>query len=323
MRKLASLIAATTLISGTAGAQVLTRLEPASEEHPIDSTTQAQDIAFRVEQNNRLTVAVDVAGRGPYRFLVDTGADRTVVSREMVQRLQLASGPTANLHSITGMSQVGTAKVPHLKISSRDVRSVEAAVLSATNLGADGVLGTDSLRSQRVLFDFKNRILSITPAVSRAPRFDGDAIVIEAQRKSGRLIVTEAEANNHPLNVVVDTGSEVTIGNSALRKALLGRQLKPNGTVEVQSVTGEKLTGDYLILKELKIGGITLRDLNIVFTDVHTFKQMKLTDKPSLLLGMNAMRAFDKVSIDFARRKLQVLMPKASEIAPNAQLAMR
>jgi hypothetical protein len=60
-----------------------------------------------------------------------------------------------------------------------------------------------------------------------------------------------------------------------------------------------------------------------VFADAHTFRQMKLENTPALLLGMNAIRAFDKVTIDFARRKLRVVMPKGSEADTEARLAMR
>ena len=59
---------------------------------------------------------------------------------------------------------------------------------------------------------------------------------------------------------------------------------------------------------------MSLTNLAIVFADAHTFKQLKLDAKPALLLGMNAMRAFKKVSIDFANRKFRVLLPEHSAL---------
>jgi hypothetical protein len=84
--------------------------------------------------------------------------------------------------------------------------------------------------------------------------------------------------------------------------------------VVLESVTGEKIVGDYMFVKELEIGGIGLKNLAIVFTDAHTFKQLRLDRTPALLLGMNAMRAFKKVSIDFANKKLRVLVPEHSQL---------
>ena len=84
--------------------------------------------------------------------------------------------------------------------------------------------------------------------------------------------------------------------------------------VELQSVTGAKLSGEYTFVRELKLGGVTLSGLAVVFADAHTFKQLKLNDRPALLLGMNAMRAFKKVSIDFANRKFRVMLPEHSAL---------
>jgi hypothetical protein len=67
------------------------------------------------------------------------------------------------------------------------------------------------------------------------------------------------------------------------------------------------------MLRELEIGGITMTNLAIVFAPAHTFKQLKLENRPAMLLGMNAIRAFKKVSIDFANRKLRVVLPEHSE----------
>src|SRR5215210_1487011 len=72
----------------------------------IDRTTTTQDIAFKIDRNDRMTVPVRLGGKGPYRFLVDTGADRTAVSTAIAAELGLIDGPMATLHSITGTSPV-------------------------------------------------------------------------------------------------------------------------------------------------------------------------------------------------------------------------
>jgi predicted aspartyl protease len=262
-----------------------------------------------------MTVPVSVQGTGPYRFLVDTGADRTAVSSDLVHRLGLVAGNNASLHSIAGVSSVATATVPQLQLTQKPVRVVDAPVLERSNMGADGILGVDSLRSQRIVFDFEGQTMSIVPSAAREFRDDPNAIVIEATRRNGRLVVTEAYVNGRRATVVLDTGSQITVGNQALRRQLLGRKTPRDAqTVELQSVTGDRLSGEYTFVRELKMANVTLSDLAVVFADAHTFKQLKLDDKPALLLGMNAMRAFRKVSIDFANRKFRVLLPEHSAV---------
>ena len=311
------------LAAGAAIAQpAITTLQPGAGPAPIDRTTQTEDIGFKTDRTDRMTVPVLVSGSGPYRFLVDTGADRTAVSRELAGRLKLAAAESASVHSISGVSTVSTATVPAIQLTKKEIRNINAPLLESSNMGADGILGTDSLRSQRILFDFQANSLSIVPAATPDFRVERGTIVIQGARRNGRLVVTEATANGRPVTVVIDTGSQVSIGNAALRKALLGAKLlKGSDQVELISVTGDRIMGEYMFVKELEIGGVGMKDLAVIFADAHTFKQLGLDKKPAILLGMNAMRSFKKVSIDFANRRLRVVVPEESSL--DVKLAAR
>ena len=182
--------------------------------------------------------------------------------------------------------------------------------------------GSNSLRSQRVLFDFRKQTLTIVPADTHVPE-DKDTIVVTARVKNGRLILSKAHAENIPLTLVVDTGAQISIGNMKLREKLSrGGRVKRTGQVELQSVTGEKIMGEYMIVRELEVGGITLKNMPIVFADSHAFRRLNLDSKPALLLGMNALRSFDRVSIDFQRKKLKVLLPETGALQMKA-IALR
>jgi len=290
-----------------------TRLDAVAGVPEIDKTTQTEDVNFR-NRDDRMTVPVRLSGAGPYQFLVDTGADRTAVSRQLVAKLNLPNASGAELHSLSGISSVATARVRDLQLT-RTPENVEAAVLDGVNMGADGIVGVDLLRSQRVQFDFEKQTMSIVPSATPDFTDERGSIVVRAKRKNGRLVVTDAVANDERLTVVLDTGSQVSIGNQVLRRRLLGDNLVDiEKSVELESVTGQKIYGDYMFIKQLTIGGVGLTNLAVVFTDAHTFKQLGLDKRPALLLGMNAIRAFKKVSIDFANRKFRVVLPERSEL---------
>ena len=319
-----SILAAVALIASTSlNAQTTTtKLDAVSGVPEIDKTSQTEDVRFKNDQEDRMTVPVKLGGAGPYRFLVDTGADRTAVSRDIVARLKLVSAGGVQLHSISGVSSVGTARIDNVQVTRTPEQSIDAAVLESSNMGADGILGVDLLHSQRVVFDFENKTMSIVPAGTPDRGYEPDAIVVRARKKNGRLIVTDAVANGEPLTIVLDTGSQVSVGNLALRRRLVGRSLIDlDKSVELESVTGSKIVGDYMFVRDLTIGGIGLTNLAVVFTDAHTFKQLGLEGKPALLLGMNAIRAFKKVSIDFANRKFRVVLPEHSEL--ETRMALR
>lgn len=292
-----------------------TKLEAVAGIPKQDDTTQTEDVRFKNQPDDRMTVQVRLSGSGPFQFLVDTGADRTAISRELAARLGLAKGENAAIHTITGVSTVSTATIPDLELTKKPVTVRDAPLLDSGNMGADGIIGVDSLRSQRVLFDFGTKTLSIVPSAVPDFRDEPGTIVVQAERKNGRLVVTNATANGRDLTVVIDTGAQLSIGNEELRKQLVGSNLvDPYQQVQLQSVTGAFISGDYMFVRELQIGGLTLKNLAIVFAQSHAFKELKLDRRPALLLGMNAIRAFKKVSIDFASRKFRVVLPESSQL---------
>jgi hypothetical protein len=79
------------------------------------------------------------------------------------------------------------------------------------------------------------------------------------------------------------------------------------------------------------MGGVTLSDVVVVFADARIFQDLNLNDRPTVLLGMNAMRAFKKVSIDFEHKKFRVMLPESGSLdstmlaatAPGAPLRGR
>ena len=289
-----------------------------SDVKPVDGTTQTEDVAFKDDGADRMTVAVELSGQGPYRFLVDTGADRTALSTEVANRLKLPRGISARLHSVAGVQEVQTATVSSLRLTSTPISVANAPLLSEFHMGADGILGVDSLKSQRVVFDFKANTMSVVPSVQRLlpEERNPDTIVVTARKRNGRLVLTNARVDDNNVAVILDTGSQVTIGNAALRSRLLRgnrRALERLGLVRLRSVTGHEIIGEYMVVRKLEIGGAILTNLSVVFADAHTFRQLKLDKGPAMLLGMNAMRAFDRVSIDFANKKLRLMMPEHSD----------
>lgn len=314
---LAAPIAAQTVPSPhTEEFQAVQERDPASADDP-------NNLDFRSDEYARMTVPVRLGGRGSYRFMIDTGADRTSISRQLAQKLGLPAGRRAMLHSITSVTEVETAKVPAMELGRSTVWLSDAPLLERAHMGADGILGTDSLRSQRVLFDFKAQTVSIVSASDKLLPEERGTIVVQGRRKSGRLILTHATAEGVPLELVVDTGAQISIGNEALRRSLVrSGRLRSLGKAEMTSVTGQTFVGEQLVVADLKVGGIEMRGLPIIFGDAHAFQPLGLAKRPALLLGMNAISGFDKVSIDFHRKRLRLLLP-ARDSMENQRLAFR
>ncbi|MET0307555.1 MAG: retroviral-like aspartic protease family protein [Sphingomonas sp.] len=264
------------------------------------------------EADTRLTVPVAVGGKGSYNFIIDTGAERTSVSRELAGSLRLTAGAPVMVTSMTGQSRVDTVVVPDLSIKSIGQRhTVIAPAFAARNLGAAGLLGIDTLSNHRVIIDFESETMAVRPSIKRKStmRSSPDEIVVTAKSLFGQLIVTDAYYGSTRIQVVLDTGSQVTMGNEALRKRI-GRRTGKTKPVQLTSVTGDQAVADYAIVPSIRVGEVAFGAMPIAFADVAPFERFGLTKRPALLLGMDAMRAFRRVDIDFPNRQVRFLMPR-------------
>lgn len=256
--------------------------------------------------DTRMMVGVRINGRGPFRFLVDSGADRSAIGARLAASLQLPSEAPVIVHGIAGASRHETARIKTLTIGSTSVADIIAPLLAERNLGARGLLGIDALRGQRLKLDFEAQ--TITVEDTRVPaKAEGDEIIVTARRRAGQLILTQARASGVGLKAVVDTGSQLTIGNLALRDALLRRRRLPADTVPatIISVTGEAIVVPVAIIPELQIGGIIMRQVPIAFGDLAPFSVFDLNGTPAILLGTDVMSQFRRVSLDFAAKKVR------------------
>ena len=252
----------------------------------------------------RLTVDVGVNGTGPYRFVVDSGADTSVIGTRLANALHLPARQPVMLNGITESRLVDRVLVDSLQVGPSVFNALELPRLDERDVGAVGMIGLDALAGQRLMLDFERKKVTVDDASLPAPRLDGEIVVV-ARLNRGQLILTQVRANGVPLDAVIDTGSELTIGNTALRNQLFRRSHREVQKIEVIGVTGAKIALDLLIVDELKVGGIVLSDVPIAFADIPPFQVFSLDQHPALLLGTDLMESFRKVSLDFRARKVR------------------
>ena len=282
---------------------------------PPSTPAEADVLDFAADAASRMTVPVSIEGQGPFNFIVDTGSERTVIARDLAERLGLDQGRDARVHSMTEVSTVATFLIPTLDVGGRKSSAIHAPGLERRNLGAEGMLGTDMLAAKRVSFDFKRQQMTVVPSERRQERWVGDAIVVRGRSRFGQLVLVDAAVEGQKVWVIIDTGAQVSVGNSALRRRLERKKLlKTTQPISLLSVTGGRLAADWTQIKTIRLGGVTINNLPIAFADVHPFRKLELTDKPAILLGMDALKLFDRVSVDFANREVRLLRPGRSNL---------
>mgnify|MGYP000052908334 CR=1 FL=1 len=112
-------------------------------------------------------VPVLVNGQGPFRFVLDTAASKTLIDRELAERLRLPESHEAMALGAGGLVPVRLTRVGELRLGELSLRDLEIGItdLSAfrevLNVPVEGILGSDVLEGSIITIDYRRRLLSI------------------------------------------------------------------------------------------------------------------------------------------------------------------
>jgi predicted aspartyl protease len=279
---------------------------------PATAAITTETLQLQVERYQRMTVPVQINGQGPFRFMIDTGAQASVLSNALADQLQLTDRSTAMLVGMASSREVQTAMLDEITFGSGTHRDARAALVEGANIGgADGILGLDTLQDRRVLIDFENSQMEVAHPEERASN-RGFEIVVRARAYLGQLIIARADIDGVRTAVIVDTGAQGSIGNAALLRRL--RRGRAQETSELTDVNGVQAVGVIRTAQQLELGRASISNFAITFADSPTFAAMGLDDEPAMVLGMSELRLFRRVAIDFASRRVMFDLPDQARL---------
>ena len=303
---------------------------PASPADPAAAPVTGSEITpfiqpFDLDATRRMSVQVMVGGQGPFSFLVDTGAERTIIARELADRLGLAEGGKLRMATIGGSATVPSFRVAALQMTNLSMHGFDAPSFFGRHIGAAGLIGVDMLEDRRILIDFTKESMQVLETRKRARPIirDDDAIVVTARNSAGRLILSDARIDGRRIDVIVDTGAQTSVGNLALQKLVTDRRANrlPFLPTTLGAVTGEAVPATRTAIKRIIINGMDVNDLPVSFADSQAFRALGLTERPALLLGMDSLALFDRVEIDFPNKRVVFDLPDGASWTTGQRFA--
>jgi hypothetical protein len=154
--------------------------------------------------------------------------------------------------------------------------------------------------------DFERDRVTIRRSTGRrAPR---NYLVVPATLQHGGLLLVEGRVGRVPVKAILDTGAERSIGNEALRQALVLSARRPSETVSstVIGATPQVAQGVSFEAPDVEIGGARLMNLVVTFGDLHVFDVWSLLEEPALLIGMDLLGTVPRFVVDYPRREFQL-----------------
>jgi predicted aspartyl protease len=299
-------------------AQLPTNESQSLTEIVVRSTEPRFVAPTRRDRIGRIWAPVYINGQGPFRLVLDSGANHSGITRQVAEALgiPLNQSEPVMLRGVTGSATVPTVKVDSFTVGDLQVGAERLPIVTDALGGAEGVLGTDSMANQRIFIDFKHDLISITR--SHGDRADRSFRVIPFQTMRGNLLVVDASVGGVRTKAIIDTGGQVTIANMALRQALDRRRAQLGKPTQIEGVTTAIQDANSAQTPPLRFDGVDgqgsvteFRYRDVSYADMQIFEHWRLTNEPTMLVGMDALGLLDTLVIDYRLHELQLRMRSA------------
>ena len=259
---------------------------------PAQSTT----IPFTLDLHGGIVVSAVFNGAGPYRVLIDTGANHSSISEKAAH--EIGAPPIARwvVASPTGEREYPIVRVDHLAIGPISIGAT-ATVMPARELvlaGAiDGVLGQDVLAGLRYTIDYRRLQISWEDGMPMAGASRPEA-ELPLTFQDG-LPIVEIRQGDSTLRLVADSGAAGLLLFESAGRELPAMRLD-GGLIRVDSFQGTRLARS-VVIDELRIGPSTFRDMPAAL--------VKPTDSPAYRSdGLLPLHIFGRVTFDGPGRRL-------------------
>ena len=233
---------------------------PARIEVPRDGVTVPMQ-----DMGGRPVVELTINGKGPYRFILDTGALTTVVSDELSRELSLTAPAGVQVASVGGGAAPAVVLIHDVHIGDAALEDVIAAVMPLGGLlkgenAPRGILSAACFPGYLLTYDYPGKRISI----KKGALASSDAKSIFQYAEDQVLPTVPVRIAGHDTQVHLDTGSAfgLTLPVKFLAELPLASQPREAGTartgggefpVSIARVNGTIELGKYrLALDEVR-----------------------------------------------------------------------
>lgn len=145
--------------------------EPEKVAVPVDSAAGELAFAYTGPDETAIVLPVHINGKGPYEFVLDTGATLTCVDQALSTELELpkAAGSGGFGVGIGKSGQFGMVAIDSFRIGAASANGMSACVLDLSQFAQlgielDGLIGLNFLKSFRVSIDFERQVVVLQDA---------------------------------------------------------------------------------------------------------------------------------------------------------------
>lgn len=250
-----------------------------------------------------ILLPVAVNSRGPFDFILDTGAGTSLLSSDLAKQLEVKIISSKEGQSAGGKVSVSLAKVDSFAVGETKLADLDVGIVDLSQIGKtvgakiDGDLGYNFLKHFRVTINYRDceiRFDDPKRVESLARGAQAEALMRLAN-PAKPLILVDVHANGRgPFQFAVDTGTSTTAITPELAKELgLSASSVGPGTTAGAPVDFQAAT-----LQSFQLGGARIDNMAVVVADFFAMLSSAVGAKLDGIVGYNFLRNY-KVVIDY------------------------
>ena len=255
-----------------------------------------------------ILLPVHVNERGPFDFILDTGAGTSLLSSDLATELDVKTIGSKEGQSAGGKVSVSLAKIDSLAVGETKLHDVDVGIVDLSHIGKtvgakiDGDLGYNFLKHFRVTINYRDCELRLEDPkrVESFARGTQTEVPIRLADPAKPLILVDVHANGRgPFQFAIDTGTSTTAITPELAKEL-GVETSPVGAGTTGGAPIDFHAGS---LRSFQLGGAKIDNMDVVVADFFTMLNAAIGAKLDGIVGYNFLRAY-KVVIDYPGENL-------------------
>lgn len=246
---------------------------------------------------NLLFTEVSINGKGPFEFVIDTGASQTVLSEKLAERLGLRPISQTLIHGVGGSGKVpsriyelGEVTVGDIKVSDLPVGAYSDPLLTQV---ADGILGTSMLSDFVLTIDYPESTLSFSRS---APKLDG---ALDVRIFSNLILVPGTINGLHRGSFILDTGAVTSVLSHGAAAKLGVDENTPGAKIDAALAGVGGFQASVLLVREVALGVASATEAFSQLVAINTREMSRMIGtEVSGVLGFDFLEDY-KVIIDY------------------------